>query len=337
MYRTNSTAVAAYHNFLISYATCVIVFGLIGNMLTLFTISSSRSLRPSTKFLFCAIAVADSLTLCTAMAFKDYELIAKHRLGDESVVACKVTYFFIYSFYSCSIWLVGLLALERLLLTIYPQKLTYLRNWVYAAVPSLIICAIVCCFYLPLWFTQYDFENRTCDIRIPHVSLELFTWLDFAIGGILPHLMIVVLSGLIIQALWLQKKKLNSISGGKDRQLKATKMLLSVALIQLFLGLPTFVLLTISNKLDAALFPAWSDDVNDAIILTFIMLTYTNCGANFYVYIATTPSFRKSFVNLVGYHRCCMCISQRVNCSCCQAKKTAPESNENSLRTAYAY
>lgn len=278
------------------YSCFILITGSIGNAMVILTIYHYKSLRSSSKFLFVQVAVSDMLAL--AFSWPRYHALIWKSTPPRnwSHLAC-IFMPYLYNFPICyAAWALVLQIMERFLLTKFPTSFAPHLHFRMAVGASTFVFLVMNIFYLFEFTREWDEEKKQCGASlIPYdvsVSLDLFTRIN------VPFFLLLGASGTTYYVLKKRMQRTGIIISEYEetkRILSATRMTLTIAIVQLILALPSMVYMFGINTV--RLFHPPADQ--ELIIFGGInMVMLTNHGINFYVYCITSQSFRTTFVNI---------------------------------------
>lgn len=97
------------------------VFGMIGNLCTIFVSLRKPVSSKSVRFLFIMLAFSDLLVLNSGFLFTWIEGVVEPRIFGI-IPNCEVVFFLIHVFINLSAWILVILSMQRVLVVVYPLK-----------------------------------------------------------------------------------------------------------------------------------------------------------------------------------------------------------------------
>lgn len=299
---TSDSVAVAIDLFVSVFGMIVIVFGTVGNLLTLITVVFYHSLRVSTRLMFFCLALSDSCAIFSA-AIRYWQAAAlKHDLRNDNAFACQVHTFAVYMAFSMSNWLLCLIATERFCLTVIPLKSVGFKNLKVIIVLIVALTALSALKNGPLLGRSY--RDGKC-LAVFAIDIHVFTWLDMVFGNAIPYAYLIAITTAIVLKIYFQRKKVKPVgdnnraiqSGQKEnnRILSATLMLLGVSIYQFVVGTPGFLF---NALMDTNMLTHMNPVITSAIYRILLVFSASNNAVNFYLYMLTTRGFRRAFVML---------------------------------------
>lgn len=300
-------------SFLRYAGTFVVIFGLIGNFLSILVFSRKALRTRSCSIYFLALSVSDVSVLISYtienLLYHGYEI----QLLSNSFM-CKIIIFLIYASTDISNYLLTLAAIDRCVL-IFNTSIQY--RFCRQSTAKLLIAFVVilfslvnCHFLFGFQLDQYGACLPTSTLYIDFYVRHYDSYIDIIKTVLIPFLIIFLCNTFIIFKYSrgrnsIVSKSTNSRSKNrrrkeKDRQL--TWFLLSTSILFILLSLPSEINDFVRTHLSQ------NFQMNNACqlwaITTFLILLHQiNHASHFYVYTLTGPIFRKEFQKLICFFR----------------------------------
>lgn len=286
----------------------LIIFGTIGNILTV-VILSRRSIRKTTTGLFLIfLTISDLIVLYTGLLRQWLIYLFDFDVRQVGELACKVHTWSVSSSLDFSAWMLIAVTLERITAVWYPYKTRNKCSRKNAAILAIMILIVVLglnSHFLYGYVSEIsaNAEGRNC-VRI-NDSYSVFintvwSWIDLCVFCLIPFTVIVVGNSLIVYKVFKSRRKAkpklipkNSALCRKDkRQTSMTTILVTLNTVFLLTTLPISVYnighvdwSSTSNQLTIARLELWWAIVN--------MLMYTSNALNFLLYSVSGSHFRR--------------------------------------------
>lgn len=187
--------------------TPVILFGLVGNVLSMLTWSRGRHRNTSTAALLTALAVMDTVVL--AMPALEYWVLSVLAiwLRRSNIYACKMFGFASYFGPSSSSWIIVLVTGERLVSIWFPVKVRIFCTRTKVGICLIVVCCVLAAIYSPfivetkLFYS--DILNKTVCDWDAHGSFykhfyTVWMWIDLCLLFMIPFILIVIANSLIL-------------------------------------------------------------------------------------------------------------------------------------------
>ena len=185
------------------------LFGVLGNILVIYSIISQRSLLKSNYyFLVLHLAFCDLMVLLF-ISYDTYEAWYPNSLFIRSFAMCKVWQPTLTVFFNAGVFMVVLIAIFRCRAVLHPLKPAVSRSKLRVVVGAVYLCAIACVVpcILVLKFTNVCFE------KWPNPTLNvIYTFFLITVQYFLPVLILFILYYKICKALNTQSKKILSLN-----------------------------------------------------------------------------------------------------------------------------
>ncbi|XP_052777934.1 probable G-protein coupled receptor 139 [Mya arenaria] len=283
--------------------TPVILFGLVGNCLSMLTWGLGCHRETSTAVLLTALAATDTIVLTMpALEMWAYEVL-NYWLRLPNVVFCKIFAWASYFGPSVSSWIIVLITMERFVSIWFPMKVRYVCSRSKVRMFIVGVYVVLAIMYSPFLFVTdlrpdrdnlTAFSNTTCRMDRPNGTFfkyffPVWMWLDMIVLFIVPFFFVVCGNILILYKL-IKSRKIHR-KGGLQA---STRTKVANAF--------TIRAIAISISLLVCLFPVSIQEVYNAHIgsspagLVYVIvriLLYANSAFNFILYCAIGSGFRK--------------------------------------------
>lgn len=290
----------------------LMIFGTLGNILTIIVLSRRKSRGSSTAMYLCGLAVSDIIALNTGLLRQWLSYLISVDIRSLSKIMCKLHVFLVYLGTQCSSWFLVAVTCERFIGVWLPHRVKHGCT----KKTSLVIIGIIVGFISILnfhWFYGFTllaetYDNKTyvyeCKAWFEEYNIFLWKtwpWIDLCIFCITPF--VILLFGnisIILKVFWSRRNTRrqvapNCVFRGKknsDRTSQLSVMLLllnvvffvNVTPISIFLAGESFWLKTIKTEHNEAEFYLWWAIVN--------MFMYFNNAVNFVLYFLSGSRFR---------------------------------------------
>ncbi|CAG5128898.1 unnamed protein product [Candidula unifasciata] len=272
------------------YLWLVMVFGVPGNVASIFTIMSMSTVS-SSKAHVAILALTDTVAIVVKVFYWQISGL-KIQL---TVPGCAFV-MFIQQFSTCyANWVVVAMTTERFLAVWFPLRVgrIYTRRKAFIVLACLAITtSAVYLFFFWSWTEQHDPEyGYWCDMKPEfHTFLLTFYWVEGFYSAVLPCLFILIGNVLIITNIKRARKAQRHLTNAFDQggrksrdQRQITVMLIVVSVVFLVLNLPTAVFY-FAKKWWTFEKPSY-EHVKNIFTARFIhMLADANHAVNFYLY-----------------------------------------------------
>ena len=305
LYRSDSPVVDA-----LKYTSLILtLLGLVGNSLSLITVTSKHCKKSSFTLYLGALAVVDScvliLTLVQTWVFTAYEV----DLGQYGAVTCKFFLFSLVLLSAVSSWLVIAVTAERVAATTYPHrfKTIYSACFGIRVVGILFVCMSLLFAHL-LYGMEYTYveQHPLCvyvDSAYKYFKRYFFVWIDSIIFFVLPIIIITAGNIVILIKVRNSRKQIAPVTSNTQAAKRTSRHLVIITLLIsstfIVLTMPACVFLNISRII--------FDESNDAqrqIAFTIVStLMRLNFSTNFYLYILSGHRFRDLFKSAISCNR----------------------------------
>lgn len=290
------------------YGIIIIVLGVIGNGLSVFTVYHYKTMRTSTKILFGFLSISDTIVLLSpAMLAWLHLAFGRNSLTGYSTAECILGFFIGKWSQSLSMWILVLISFERFLSVWFPTKITPF-NHVKGTTLVAVLTALSITIAYSYVFTMKQ-KGNTCIVSFTFIKYTDSVILDTLVRVFLPVVLTTSICCLVMLRLTKQLNKVgdknneitSSASANDRRALNATKMMLGASIFQFVVVTPSGIVLLVINNVRVF------DNFNSFVMFyrCFEILLATNNAVNFYIYISISLGFRQAFVR-----KACRCVTQ---------------------------
>uniref|UniRef100_A0AAQ5Y984 Thyrotropin-releasing hormone receptor n=1 Tax=Amphiprion ocellaris TaxID=80972 RepID=A0AAQ5Y984_AMPOC len=295
--------------FLVLLVCCV---GIVGNIMVVLVVLTTRHMRTPTNCYLVSLAIAD-LTVLVAAGLPNVSdsLTGTWNFGHAGCLGITYLQYLGINVSSCSI---TAFTVERYIAICHPMKAQTVCT-VSRAKKIITGVWIFTCVYCMLWFFLVDIQvgedgHQQCGYRVKRELYLPIYLIDFAIFYVIPLLLAIVLYGLIARVLYLRlmagvqqatgwtpsvlysaaQKCLRCCHGDQG----VTKMLAVVVILFALLWMPYRTLVLINSFVSTPYLDAW-------FLLFCRICIYANSAINPVIYNAMSQKFRSAFR---GLYRC---------------------------------
>lgn len=287
----------------------VIIFGLIGNCLSMLTWSRGCHRETSTAALLTALAVADTIVLTIPALERWFHRVIFFLIRADNIVTCKIWAFLSYFGPTVSSWIIVIVTAERFVSIWFPVKVRFVCTRFKVTLAIIIMSFIIAALYIPLMISAklYNIEeihpgpNGTnvtsyivwCDApeneTFHDVYLPVWMWLDMGFLFMVPFVLIVVGNLLIMYKIF--KSRTILIKEGRyisyrtriANSFTIRAIALSITFLVCLLPVTSFEVIGTNSDYEP---PEYADDIVH-------ILLYANSAFNFILYCAIGSGFRK--------------------------------------------
>ena len=288
-------------------AALIIIFGTVGNVLSILVMARKSLRRHTTSLYLIVLAVVDTLVLYTGLLRYWIREVSGTDVRGASVPSCKIHIYSVYFLFQFEAWILVCVALERLAAIFVPLRAKRIFTKRFACI-QLAITGVVLLGVNAHFFWTYTLGDAEC--RSFHSSFvkfveEIWPWVDFVVASLAPFVLMFSMNIAIIARLVylhnMRKKNLNQSSDTKMTTM--TGILITVNFAFLITTAPIAIYLATELKWYAeATTP--SDIARLGVVWASVNLTaYTNNAINFILYIFSGPRFRKELLMMLHIDR----------------------------------
>jgi hypothetical protein len=291
--------------------TLTVIFGLIGNFLSIIVFSRKALRSRSCSMYFLALSMSD---ICVLLGYT-FENLLFNGYGIQllsNAFMCKSVIFLIYASTDISNYLLTLAAIDRCILVSYrTAQYRFCRKFI----AKLLITFVILLFSLINSHFLYGFRVDANGLCLPrstdyiHFYVHHYdSYIDIIKTVLIPFLIIFICNIFIILRLSRKQNLLSQTSNKrrsrrrqeKDRQL--TGFLLLTSILFIILSLPSEINDVLRTNLTRQFQIEYACQLWTSTII-FILLHQINHASHFYVYTLTGTIFRKEFQKFICYHR----------------------------------
>ncbi|ESO98843.1 hypothetical protein LOTGIDRAFT_158793 [Lottia gigantea] len=194
----------------------LILFGSVGNILSLIVLVRKRLRSSPTMFFLTVLALVDLSVLYIGLLRLWFEYSYEINLRESSEFACRVHTFLVYFTLSYSVWIIVAVTIDRCIIVCAPFKAKTLSSLSKAKKTVLIIAIILICFNAHILETQALISVKYFEggIRCSHAKHSeyfrdyVWPWIDFGLNCFIPFTVMIVCNLLIIRRISLSARKL---------------------------------------------------------------------------------------------------------------------------------
>ena len=288
---------------------CLIIFAIIGNLLTIISYIRDRNLRTVYNTFILNLAITDLLIGCLSMGvYSSYDLASYHWFFGYHV--CKI--WLVIDFTICleSVLIIFLLSMDRFMLLkmgpTYNQKLT-MKKAVIAIVISWIVAFLL---YGPaiigydIWTGSYPVEEGDCDVSF--VNDVIYTSVTAIVEFLVPFIGIAIINTMIYIEIRKRMSKKNAVKtfsvksdimtqeSSARRDIRAAKFLAALVCLFAVTWAPYTITTVIISFSDHVL-------VSDHVYELLTWVNWSKASINPFLYAFNSARFRKNFQDIV----CC--------------------------------
>ncbi|XP_051577708.1 thyrotropin-releasing hormone receptor-like [Myxocyprinus asiaticus] len=301
--------------------------GIVGNVMVILVVLTTKHMRTPTNCYLVSLAVADLMVLTTA----GLPNITESLFGQwvYGYAGCLSITYFQYLGINASSCSITAFTIERYIAICHPIKAQFLCT-LSRAKKIIVVVWVLTSLYCVMWFYLSDtkevaYDNvilMTCAYKVSRNLYLPIYFTDFAVFYVVPLLLATVLYGLIARILFLNplpsdtkesrrhwkkesslgNKSINSRSSSSCTTVasrrQVTKMLAVVVILFALLWMPYRTLVVVNSFLKEAYLDTW-------FLLFCRLCIYMNSAINPIIYNAMSQKFRAAF------HKLCHCGAQR--------------------------
>uniref|UniRef100_A0A8D3B728 Thyrotropin-releasing hormone receptor n=1 Tax=Scophthalmus maximus TaxID=52904 RepID=A0A8D3B728_SCOMX len=296
-----SVGVSEYKTVSVFLVLLVCGVGIVGNIMVVLVVLTTRHMRTPTNCYLVSLAVAD-LTVLVAAGLPNVadSLTGTWVFGHAGCLGITYLQYLGINVSSCSI---TAFTVERYIAICHPMKAKTMCT-VSRAKRIIAVVWIFTCVYCMMWFFLVDIQvgqdgHVQCGYRVRRELYLPIYLTDFAIFYVVPLLLAIVLYGLIARILYLRRNANNSLREEASGDISVcedsvTKMLAVVVILFALLWMPYRTLVLINSFVSTAY-------QNDWFLLFCRTCIYANSAINPVIYNVMSQKFRSAFR---GLYRC---------------------------------
>lgn len=293
----------------------LLVFGLFGNGVTIFTMASKSFSKMTSRYILIALAMSDTTLLLTQPFNK---LFLRKLIGYDvralSDFGCKLFFHIFKTGKMTSSWLIVILCFERFIAVVFPFKTKTI-------ITKKIIIALIVIDYLfigtynAVWTFSSIVVDGTCkpDVTYPETKEK---YRDFLLAGssfysLIPMIIMTILTPTIVTKLLFQRRKRKELAGrsgaaaekADSETIRISAMLIGVVVAYITLVLPITVVHNLAFWRNVSAF-----DVNtpEFFVLREVaqILEQLNYSINFVLYVMCSEKFRNRAFEILKLQKC---------------------------------
>lgn len=294
------------------FSPILIVFGTLGNILSILVLSKARFNKWSSTVYLLGLAVADICMLYVGLLRQWVRYAFDTDVRHTSALMCKVHWWLMYVTADCAVWILTTITIERLVSTLYPyrSKVLCTKNVAKVVLVLVVVSALVINSHLLYGFGRLEIKDGNSTMVIPCAPLtdeydrffgKIWTWIDLCKFSLIPFAILSSGNVCIIYRLIKSGQKVKSdvvaVSQGKKKTSNMSVLLVSLNCMFIvctlpvciyFIGEPYWIPTDIPRKVQ--LEDPWWAVVN--------LLMYLNNSVNFILYCVSGSRFRQSVKEL---------------------------------------
>uniref|UniRef100_A0A3P9Q491 Thyrotropin-releasing hormone receptor n=1 Tax=Poecilia reticulata TaxID=8081 RepID=A0A3P9Q491_POERE len=287
--------------FLVLLVCCV---GIVGNIMVVLVVVTTRHMRTPTNCYLVSLAIAD-LTVLVAAGLPNVSdsLTGTWIYGNAGCLGITYLQYLGINVSSCSI---TAFTVERYIAICHPIRAQTVCT-VSRAKRIITGVWIFTCVYCMLWFFLVDIQDGhvQCGYRVKRELYLPIYLIDFAIFYVIPLLLAIVLYGLIARVLYLSPLQSHTDTSATTLRrsyfkiafaLQVTKMLAVVVILFALLWMPYRTLVLINSFVSTPYLDSW-------FLLFCRTCIYANSAINPVIYNAMSQKFRSAFRGLYSCQR----------------------------------
>ncbi|XP_045173287.2 neuromedin-U receptor 2-like [Mercenaria mercenaria] len=297
----------------VQYVVCptLLVFGILGNLSTILTVSHVQFHQMTSKFILYALAISDSLLLLTNPFNQHFmQEIWGRDVRALSSGGCKLFFVMYRTGKISSSWFIVLVAVERFIAIKFPLRVKRFltKKTVCVAIATIYVMTFT---LSGIWTFSTDVENQICraDLSTPN-NLRLhkaFVITGAACYSIAPIVILMTLTPLIILNLYRSHRlrrdlRHSKIGRSAKNTSRVTIMLIGVVITYIICVTPITLLLILTFWTNE---PIFDSQKTEYIIFSGVASSFEqmNHSSNFFVYIMCGRQFRERFFNMIRCSR----------------------------------
>uniref|UniRef100_A0A665VBA5 Thyrotropin-releasing hormone receptor n=1 Tax=Echeneis naucrates TaxID=173247 RepID=A0A665VBA5_ECHNA len=267
--------------------------GIVGNVMVVLVVLTTRHMRTPTNCYLVSLAIAD-LTVLVAAGLPNVldSLTGKWIFGHVGCLGITYLQYLGINVSSCSI---TAFTVERYIAICHPMKAQTVCT-VSRAKRIIAGVWIFTCIYCMLWFFLVDIQvsqdgHVQCGYKVKRELYLPIYLIDFTIFYAIPLLLAIVLYGLISRVLYLRYCRGTLMKTSVKYPVRVTKMLAVVVILFALLWMPYRTLVLINSFVSTPYLDAW-------FLLFCRTCIYANSAINPVIYNAMSQKFRSAFRGL---------------------------------------
>ena len=233
----------------------IIVFGTVGNVLSLFVLGRKKMRRIPTSIFLMVLAVVDTVCLYQIVFHAWYFGLTGVYLRNSSLMACRSMRFLLVAGQWSSAWIIVGVSFQRVVAVSVPLKsrvLNTVKSSILGVVGILVVSMGVSShFFWTFGRAWVEKDNSTLLIECAkidkHFVYTIWPWIDLVASSLVPFLLLIIFNSIIIYHVRRGKKLHNSHniiqrpSSSSSSSSSLTAMVLTLSISFLILTLPSHV------------------------------------------------------------------------------------------------
>ena len=286
----------------------IIIFGSIGNIISIFVFSQKDLRSKSTSVLLIALGIVDTILLNAGLLPLWISEVIDIDIITLTAVGCKLHLFFAFTPIYCSAWILVAITIERLFAVVSPirsREIFSHRRAVY-----LVIIIIVCIGVLNVHFlwthSLYDFDGEIiCSFMDEYIVFyeNVFFYLDAVIASYIPFMIMLVCNIAIISIVFKANKKRESMSTfSKETPGRMGQMTTILLLLNFTFLFTTSPVVIVTSFFDVLFWSGKDPDMESFYLAHNVtaLLSYLNSSLNFVLYCLSGEKFRSDLSNIMS-------------------------------------
>lgn len=275
--------------------------GLVGNILTIFLLSSKKFDKTIFDIYFRAMCLFDSL-----VAILPIHYYLKFKLNIDianfSQFTCYSVDYLIYVLSPCSTYILIFISFDRMLFVSNSNIFSFRLNKKFQIGYCLAVFIMNLIYYMPMivFFKQYStqliFNNSTnkTEIQISCLIVDngVLYWMDLFFSTIIPFMAMFIFTCITIVKLFKSKTKTNGIKY-RDLRFAFISIALNICFFLMVFPITAFILIASYLNLNEETYQFYF-----IIFLVFYILNYAD---KFYISLATNSLFRNEFTKKINH------------------------------------
>lgn len=274
----------------------IIILGIFGNSLVIFTVSRQKDLKSSTFTILTVLAVADTIAIIWMSLDAWLHFLLEVSLKDRGVVACFIVPFGNKLSYAFAQWLLLVVSIERMTVIRFPTFFSPHRRLQIVRIATTVIFIVLASFYTVVsLFSAMHFTKRRCDDS----EVAAVKTVDVMIRFIIPSIIITVVCLVLVRTLRRNSRRIEELGFSRDNPadrniLNSVRMILGVSIVQGFINIcVSFVSVLKTTNITINI----SFCTRNNIFNIFRIMAMMNNAMNFYIYIVVNKRFRETFID----------------------------------------
>ena len=286
----------------------IIIFGSIGNIISIFVFSQKDLRSKSTSVLLIALGIVDTILLNVALLPWWISEVTGIHIRTLTDAGCKLHLFFTYTPIHCSAWILVAITIERLFAVVSPIRSREIFSHRRAVYSVIIINVCICVLNVPFLWTHslHDFGGEmVCTSLDEYFEFyeNVFFYLDAVIASYIPFMIMLVCNIAIILIVFKANKKRESMSTYSKQTSGRMGQMTTILLLLNFAFLFTTSPVVIVHAFFDVFFGSGEDPDMERFRLAHnvtALLSYLNSSLNFVLYCLSGEKFRSDLSNIMS-------------------------------------